>query len=306
MFIRFGYLILTMLCWLPGVLSAQDNFKGVCDMPSKHCLAFVNQALDKAKLLSLQWSNLKLLQLDSLMTIKEFKSLKQKLDSLSHDVKHPPMFLTHLNIYRAKLLLIDGDEAQAKKLLASSIQDLKALNQSFYSPMRMINIANLQQNLKQYEQALTLLEGLETDFENSRDNFLKLELYGNLGHVHRLLENYPEALSYYKKSLLNAIELGGEQQIAVLYEHVGNMYKLTNQPALAEKSYLKALAQATKDGRVASITHAKIVLASFYLQQRKLEKVRMLTKDIDPAKIELHQQKNWIVIQGSLNPEKNP
>jgi hypothetical protein len=42
-----------------------------------------------------------------------------------------------------------------------------------------------------------------------------LELYGNLGHVHKYLNNYDKAIIYYGKSLKLAMELGVEQQIAV-------------------------------------------------------------------------------------------
>jgi hypothetical protein len=48
-------------------------------------------------------------------------------------------------MYQAKLNIIDGNEEQAKTLLTRSIENLQQLNQSFYSPMRIINIANLMQ-----------------------------------------------------------------------------------------------------------------------------------------------------------------
>lgn len=301
MFIRIGYFIFIVACWQPTVLFAQSSVMGDCDMPSKTCLKFVNEELEKVKPHSMQWYSLKLLQLDSLITIKEFKLLQQALNSLNNNTPHPPMFLTHLNIYRAKLLLIDGSQQQAKALLKVSVDELKQLNQSFYSPIRMISIANLMQNLKQHTEALTLLERIEQDFENSRDSYLKLELYGNLGHVHRLLKNYDQALGYYKKSLLFAIDIGVEQQIHVLHEHVGNMYMATKQYALAESSYKDALTYAEKDARVATITEAKITLAFFYLRQMELPKAEALTKDIEPEEIQPHQKNKWQVINDALN-----
>lgn len=249
------------------------------------------------------------MQLDSLMTIKEFTQLKQELSVFNDNPQIPAIFSTNLNIYLAKLHLIDGENEQAKTLLELSLADLQQLNQVFYSPMRMVNIANLMLNLKQNLQSLALLKQIETDFKNSKDLYLKLELYGNLGHAHRLLNNYDQALFYYKQSLQFATNLGVEQQISILHAHVGRMYKATDQPKLAELSYLKALTHAEKDSRDLTINHAKIDLAFFYAQQLEIDKVQLLIKEIDDSKIEPHQQKKWIAINSALNigqPVENP
>jgi tetratricopeptide (TPR) repeat protein len=300
MLIRIFHLFLIAACCQSTSLLAQSNTVSACDIPSKNCLLWVIEELRDVKPNTMPWYNLKLMQLDSLITIKEFKVLKQELSEFNDNLKLPPMFSLYLNIYKAKLDIIEGHEGQAIVVLALSLEKLQQLNQSFYSPMRMINIANLMQSLKQYDQSLVLLERIETDFENSRDTYLKLELYGNLGHVHRHLEDYDNALTYYKKSLQFAVELGGEQQIATLYDHVGRMYKATNQTELAELSYLNALTHAEKDARDSTILQAKINLAFFYLQQLELEKAQMLTKEIDVSKIEPHQQQKWIAIKTAI------
>jgi tetratricopeptide (TPR) repeat protein len=200
MFIRIFSFFIIVVCWPFSSLFAQNNtISSACDMPSKNCLIWVTEELENVKPNSMQWYSLKLMQLDSLITIKEFMLLKQQLSIFNDNLKLPPMFSIHLNIYQAKLYLIDGNEEQAKTLLTGSLENLQQLNQSFYSPMRIINIANLMHNLKQYEQSLALLERIEREFQNSRDLYLKLELYGNLGHVHKYLNNYDKAIIYYKK-----------------------------------------------------------------------------------------------------------
>lgn len=301
MLVRIGFLLVFVAFCQSSFLFAQTNALGDCDMPSKNCLMFVADELHKVETHSMQWYSLKLMQLDSLMTTKEFKLLKQELNDLGENINHPPMFVTHLHIYQAKLDLIGGNTAQATGLLSQSLQDLEQINQAFYSPMRMINIANLMQSLQQHQQSLSLLERIETEFEISRDSYLKLELYGNLGHVHRHLKNYDKALSYYKKSLQFAIELEVEQQIAVLYEHVGNTYLNTSQDEQAELNYIAALSHANKDASETTIIHAKITLAYFYLQQSELLNVRKLVNDIDPEKVESHQKNKWQAINDELN-----
>jgi tetratricopeptide (TPR) repeat protein len=304
MIIRVFYLFLIAACWPSSSLFAQnDTVSSACDMPSKKCLSWVTEELGNVKPNSIQWYSLKLMQLDSLMTIKEFTLLKHQLSIFNDNLKLPPMFSIHLNIYQAKLYLIDGNEVRAKTLLTRSLENLQQVNQSFYSPMRIISIANLMHSLKQYDQSLALLERIDREFQNSRDLYLKLELYGNLGHVHKYLKNYDKAITYYKKSLKCAIELGVEQQVAVLHEHVGNMYKATGQPELAELSFINALAHAKKDARDSTINHAKIILAFFYIQQMELDKAKVLATEIDASKIEPHEQQEWLAINTALKAD---
>jgi tetratricopeptide (TPR) repeat protein len=293
-------LFLMLACWQSTFLLAQSNNLSVCDVPSKNCLTWVNGELGNVKPYSMQWYNYKLLQLDSLISIKQFNELKRELSSLKVNRKLPPMFSVHMRIYQAKLDLIDGNKSHAKKLLKLSLKDLQQLNQSFYSPLRMIQIANLMQDLEQYAQSLTLLEKIKTDFENSRDIYLKLDLYGNLGHVHRHLKNYDAALANYKLSLEFAIELGNEQQISTLYAHVARMYQATNQLELAELNFVKALAHAEKDAQSSTVMNSKINLALFYVQQLELDKAQVLTNEIDGEKIEIHQKDKWKVINDTL------
>jgi tetratricopeptide (TPR) repeat protein len=306
MFIRIFSLFLIAVCWPFSSLFAQSNtISSACDMPSKYCLTWVTGELGNIKPNSMQWYSLKLMQLDSLMTIKELTLLKQQLSKFNDNLNLPPMFSTHLNIYKAKLYLIDGNEEQAKTLLTRSLENLQQLNQSFYSPMRIINIANLMHSLKQYDQSLALLERVEREFQKSRDLYLKLELYGNLGHVHKYLNNYDKAIIYYGKSLKFAMELGVEQQIAVLHEHVGQMYKATDQTELAELSFINALAHAKKDARDSTINHAKIILAFFYIQQMELDKAKILATEIDASKIEPHERQEWLAINTALKTDNH-
>jgi len=293
-------LFLMLACWQSTFLFAQSNNVSVCDVPSKNCLTWVNGELGNVKPYSMQWYNYKLLQLDSLIAIKEFNELKRELNSLKVNRKLPPMFSVHMRIYQAKLDLIDGNKSHAKKLLQLSLEDLQQLNQSFYSPLRMIKIANLMQDLEQYAQSLTLLEKIKTDFESSRDIYLKLDLYGNLGHVHRHLKNYDAALANYKLSLEFAIELGNEQQISTLYAHVARMYQATNQLELAELNFVEALVHAEKDAQRSTVTNSKINLALFYVQQLELDKAQVLTNEIDGEKIEIHQKDKWKIISDTL------
>jgi len=281
-------------------LFAQDRDESICDIPSKACLLWVTAQLEHVRANSMAWYNLKLKQLDSLMLVKDFKTLKKEISRFHETTDLPPVFAIYLKIYQAKVLMVEGHKQQAAQLSRLTVEELQALNQIFYSPLRMIIIANVMQDSKQYEQSLSLLEQTKTDFADSKDPYLKLELFGNLGHAYRLLQRFDEALLNYQQSLQFAIELGHEQQITTLYNHVARMYQQTNDIAQAEQNYIQALQHAKRDGHETTVIGAKINLAYFYAQQRAADKARLLIKDIDPAHIQPHQQKLWAFIEKTL------
>jgi tetratricopeptide (TPR) repeat protein len=297
-------LILFVLCWQLSFSYAQTVDERVCDMPSKDCLDWVGNELAHVQAHSMPWYNLKLKQLDSLMTVKEFKALKNEVTNFQESDDLPPVFALYLKIYQAKVLMVEGHKEQAAQLSSLTVEQLQQLNQVFYSPLRMIMIANVMQDSKQYEQSLSLLEQTKTNFEDSKDPYLKLELFGNLGHAYRLLQRFDEALFNYQQSLQFAIELGHEQQITTLYNHVARMYQQTNNIAQAEQHFILALDHAQRDGHDTTVIGAKINLAYFYAQQRAVDKARSLMKDIDPAHIQPHQQKLWAFIEEALNADQ--
>jgi tetratricopeptide (TPR) repeat protein len=297
-------LILFVLCWQSSFLFAQTADERICDMPSKECLAWVEEALAHVQSHSMPWYNLKLKQLDSLMTVKEFKALKNEINAFQESDNLPPVFATYLKIYQAKVLMVEGHKEQAAQLSTLTVEQLQQLNQVFYSPIRMIMIANVMQDSQQYAQSLRLLEQTKTDFADSKDPYLKLELFGNLGHAYRLLQRFDEALLNYQQSLQFAIELGHEQQITTLYNHVGRMYQQTNQLEQAEQSFIQALHHAQLDGHDTTVIGAKINLAYFYAQQMATDKARLLMKDIDPVQIQPHQKKLWATIEKVLKTEQ--
>lgn len=296
-------LILILLCFQSTHIFAQSNDESLCDMPSRNCLVWVEGQLEEVETDSMYWYKLKLMQLDSLLTVKEFTLLQRELDVFKDKQDLPPVFSLSVKIYQAKLDMIHGRRQQAMSLLTSSLAQLEQVNQLFYSPIRMIMIANLMQDLGQYEQSLTLLKQIKTDFADSKDSYLKLELYGNLGHVYRHLKAYDEALASYKKSLQFAIELGNEQQISNLYRHVAGIYQRMNKIESAEQGFIHSLSHANKDAQEATIISAKVNLAYFYVQQLELEKARMLSKDIDGAKVEPYQRSKWLAISQALQTD---
>jgi tetratricopeptide (TPR) repeat protein len=296
-------LILILLCFQSTHIFAQSNDESLCDIPSRNCLAWVRGRLEGVENYSMYWYKLKLMQLDSLLTVKEFTILQRELDAFKDNQDLPPFFLLSVKIYQAKLDMVHGRRQQAMSLLTLSIEQLKQVNQLFYSPIRMIMIANLMQDLGQYERSLTLLEQMKNDFSDSKDSYLKLELYGNLGHGYRHLKEYGDALASYKNSLQFAVELGNEQQISILYTHLARIYQRMNKIESAEQGFIEALMHAKKDAQEATVISAKVNLAYFYIQQLELEKARMLSKDIDGAKVEPHQRSIWLAINQVLKTD---
>ncbi|MGS2719816.1 tetratricopeptide repeat protein [Paraglaciecola aestuariivivens] len=275
-----------------------------CDLPTKECLTWLETELPNASAQSKYWYKLKLLQFDALTTTKNFVELQQQLDKFNNQTNLPQVFATQLKIYQAKLWLINGQREQAKALINLSLQDLQQLNQAFYSPNRLVRIANLMLDLEQYQQVKVLLEQVAVDYQNSKDSYLKLELYGNLGHTYRFLGQHQQALDYYKMSLDCAMQLAVAQQISVLHTHVARMYHLVGQLDLAQQHFNHALQYAEQDNQNSTILNAKIDLAYFYATQEQIKAAQAVAKSIDSGSVLPYQQKKWQLIKQviSLNP----
>ena len=74
-------------------------------MPSKECLAEANQKIARSTPYTLPWFNLKLLQIESLIRLKEFKDEEKALTDIKIE-NMPPLLSIYLKIYTSKVLIV--------------------------------------------------------------------------------------------------------------------------------------------------------------------------------------------------------
>lgn len=263
-----------------------------CSLPSKECLAETNQKIAYSTPYTLPWFNLKLLQIESLISIKEFAAAEKVIAAINTE-NTPPLFSSYLTLYKAKVLIVSNRRSQALKLIEKAKLNLVEINNSFYAPLRSIRIANLLLDLKRLDESKEILLSLKRRFKFSKDDHLKLELYGNLGHTYRELGNYEESLSAYLAALPFAKSLRHNQQTMVIYAHIGQAYIYLDNPQNAELMLKKALDYALLDGHDISITTSRLYLARFYASQLDKKNTLKVLSLIDPIHLNSYQIDTW-------------
>ncbi|MDA8622397.1 tetratricopeptide repeat protein, partial [Psychrosphaera sp.] len=244
-------------------------------MPSKECLAATSEQLKTTKENTLRWFNLKLLQIESLITIKEFAHAERTIDAITTD-NLPPLFSSYLTIYKAKVYTVTNRRNKALELARTASINLVEINNSFYSPLRSISIANLLLDMKRLDESLEILLLLKEQFQASKDNHLKLELFGNLGHAYRELNQHQQSLESYLTALSHAKALKHHQQTMVIYSHIGKAYMYLDNPQNAELM-LKEL-----DGHHISIATSRVYLANFYASTNNKEQASKIMALLNP------------------------
>ncbi len=79
-------------------------------------------------------------------------------------------------------------------------------------------------------------------FKIAPDNLeVKGDVYENLGHIYRELDDSTNTFDYYRKALKSRLNTGNEEKIAFAYYNFGHYYSNLNKHADAQKYYLLAL-----------------------------------------------------------------
>jgi tetratricopeptide (TPR) repeat protein len=268
-------------------LAKIDN---VCLSSASQCLLLLDDALVTSPAKSRQWYRLKLLQLDAFFTLQQLKNLSTEIDTLLIDTSLPINFSVYVYIYYAKLNHAKDNIEPAKKYLDKAVLLLKELNNKYPKPMRLIEIANLQTAMKDYDQAkLTLLQ-LELKFKGKYHPIFKRELYANLGHVANFQQDIALHVKYRKKSLKWALRANNIQQVGIAYYNLARAYQKAEYYEHAEDYYLQAInsAQLTQDD------------ISSDLSQLRLIEVVILQGEIEQALILFNKLPESAVSHGAL------
>ena len=122
-----------------------------------------------------------------------------------------------------------------------------------------------------YEMLTCMLLQLKTLYGTSCIRLVPV--LSNMGKVCRLLQNYPDSLTYYRQALeIETKEVGGEsEEVAWTLNHIGNVLQEQEQWEEAQEYYLRSLALKEKHYGNTS-THVATTLnniASIYQRQEK-------------------------------------
>jgi len=274
-------IILLALCFTVTKSYAlkSDDIRKICQASPAECLKEVNIELKKVKNKSRIWYSLMQFKLESLFILQHSDELLRETKRWIHEDDLPIAFQVTLYMYYAKSLLAYGDKEEGKRYIYKAKQQLALMNDAYPSPIKLIEIANLQMYIGELPEAYESLNTLKEKYKNSKNPHFMMELFGHLGHVARQLDLYDEALQHWETAVPWSFKNGNEQQIATVIFNFAQIQQYLKQYSNAEKNYLKAIKHAELALDAVKACHARLFLAEVNIirgEKAKAEKVMSL------------------------------
>lgn len=300
--IRFTIILLIALC-LP--LSKSYAFKSnklgdICQFSPAECLEKVNIELKTTKKKSRLWFSLMQLKLSSLFILQKSNELYRETKNLINETDLPIPFQVTLYMYYAKSCIFFGELEEGKRYIIKAKQQSTLINEAYPSPIRLIEIANLQMYIGEFSEAYKLLNDLKVKYKNSHNPYFMMELYAHLGHVSRQLGYFEEALSHWHSAIPWSYKYGNEQQIAVVFFNLAQAQQHLKKYVLAEQSYLTAIVHAEKASDVIKAIHARLYLAEIYLIRGDKKQAQSFLSSIDESSLILQHLKKFDELKSLL------
>jgi len=258
-----------------------NDIRKICQASPAECLKTVNIELKSVKMKSRIWYSLMQFKLESLFILQYSDELLSETKRLIHEDDLPIAFQVTLYMYYAKSLLAYGDREEGKRYIYKAKEQLALMNDAYPSPIKLIEIANLQMYIGELPEAYESLNALKKKYKNSKNPHFMMELYGHLGHVARQLEYFDESLQHWYTSVPWSYKYGNEQQIATVLFNLGQAQHYLKQYSLAETSYLSAVKHAEIALDLVKATHAKLHLAEVKLITGGKNEAKVLLSLID-------------------------
>lgn len=283
-----------LLCWLIAFVyqsNVQAQTESVnhsiiqvnkaCLRSPVECLDLVEIELKKTAPNTYIWFDLLQHKFDALFDLQKFEELNQAIMPWIEQQKLPNSFQITVFIYYAKTSFLQQNNDDAHKYSQKAKEKLIEMNQVFPSPMRLIQLANLQMRLEEDDIAYETLQALEKKYQKSQNAHLMMELYGNLGHVTRRLSLDELSLAYWLKALPWSIKYNNQQQIGTVLLNLAKAFYILEQYAEAERYYIEAQKISIKAGDQAKVNQAQVHLVEVKLKQLQPQQAKVLFNQIN-------------------------
>lgn len=160
--------------------------------------------LGNTEVQSPRWYSLKLYELDANFYLVRIDALDRVLDEMLALDDVPVRVRLRLYVYKAKVHSIRMEEKQAQAYKNKAGHLLAQLVKRSQYPKAIIDYANFQIYLKDYDEGIRTLKMLEFNLRGRDDFDLNTQIYTNLGNLHKHKKLLDEALSYYRLANENA------------------------------------------------------------------------------------------------------
>lgn len=253
-----------------------ESIGTICQFSPAECLDKVNLELKGVKQKSRIWFSLMQFKLSSLFILQHGEELYAETKRWIHDEDLPIAFQVTLYMYYAKSCIFYGDPEEGKRYIYKAKEKLALMNEAYPSPIKLIEIANLQIYIGEHAEAYASLNALKIKYKNSQNPHFMMELSAHLGHIARHLGYFDEALSHWHETVPWSYKYGNEQQIATVLFNLGQAQQHLGQYLFAEKSYLSTIEHAEIAQDNIKLSHARLYLAEVKLIMGDKQKAQAL------------------------------
>ena len=200
-----------------------------CKSSPSQCLVEIGPQLASVPFKSRVWFQYKLYQLDALFQLVKIKELKNELEKWIDKEDVPLRFKVSIYILYGKTIKSEGNETFGNKYLNKAIDTLYSVQEAVPDPMIIVQIANVLNDLKKYQQGYDMLISLEKRYLKRNNVMFKLELYENLGHFAYRLDKREEHILFRVMAMGWAKQQTNSQRTAISVYNLARAYQITKE-----------------------------------------------------------------------------
>lgn len=205
------------------------------------CLNYIRQHLAGLPPASVNWFKVKSYELDYLFDKQQFAELKQQTEQLLTLSSVPGSFTAQLYFYHAKVLYSDGDKQQARHYAGLALNQLQGAFDTFGTPLRLVELANLHYSLREYAKADALLNDAAAHFKKNKDPLFWFEWYSNKALIEHSNGQLAIAASLREQALSAAKQMGHSGKMIVALGNLARTQQLLQQYGAAYMNYQQAM-----------------------------------------------------------------
>jgi tetratricopeptide (TPR) repeat protein len=282
----------------------EKNIHHICVTSPTNCLQHVTNIIEGLPKNSRRTFDLLQYKYDSLFNLQRRKQLHTETKQWLDTPNLPRPFLVTVYIYYAKTSWHFGQKETSKKYALLAKDELSTINQVFPSPMRLVELANLEMHLKNFSEAYQQLSQLKVKYKNSQNAHFNMELNGNLAHAANQLGYTEEALTHWLESKKWSLLFGNQQQLGIVLFNLADIYFQLEQYPLAEEAFNQSITISTAIGDTNKANQAKLHLAENKIRQKKYCQADQLINFVKKHPLPLRDQKKLKQVSNLLKPCK--
>lgn len=205
------------------------------------CLSYIRQQLTALPPASVSWFKVKSYELDYLFDKQQFAALKLQTEQLLKRQSVPGSFAAQLYFYHAKVLYSEGDTEPARRYAGLALSMLQGAFDTFGTPLRLVELANLHYSLHEYDKADAILNDAAAHFSKNKDPLFWFEWYSNKALIEHINNQLAAAASFREQAVAAALQLGHSGKIIVALGNLARTQQLLQQYDTAYANYQQAI-----------------------------------------------------------------